>query len=107
MKGASRPLTQRRLENGLSTSKKGNPPITKWKESDEDGHHCIMNTNEVQALVQSCGLPHLSPEAIRDSMAVAQPHPEIEEPEDFIHEEGLAIARAQRGRGGLPERLQG
>ena len=47
MKGASKPKSQRKLVNGLSTNEKGKTPITKWKELDEDEHHCVMDTDEV------------------------------------------------------------
>ena len=57
--------------------------------------------------MQSCGLPHLSPEVRRESMDVVPAHPEVEESKGYIYEEGLVIGRERRGRGGLHERLQG
>ena len=72
------------------SQRKGATPIpgkkSRWKEYDEDEHKDVMDTNEVQALVQSCGLPHLTADAMYESMQVVPPHPEVEESKDYIHE---------------------
>ena len=78
----------------------------KWKDTEERDHQDVMNPDEVSDLLKSCGLPHLAKDTRRTTLQLKEPWPEVTEPEDPLYQDGMAVARAHQGRGGLPLRLR-
>ena len=82
-----------------------NRPNDKWSDHAEEEYATVHTTEEMDKLLIAKGLPHSRSHEFR-AEAAKEPHPEIPENADPIYEEGISIGRANRGRGGLPKRLQ-
>ena len=61
--------------------------------------------DEVLEMLSKRGLPHVRREDYKPEKPTA-PYPEYKENDDKMIIEGEAIGKSQRGRGGLPRRLQ-
>ena len=77
----------------------------RWSDEDETDEYDYMHTDdEVIAMLREKGLPHATGELCR-TQQVAAAYPEVTEQPDPMVIVGTAIARANKGRGGLPSRL--